>query len=103
LTCIGTMFPGRVAASLLHAVGLPELVTDNLDSYAALARKLARDPPLLAGIRQRLAQNRSTYPLFDTDRFARHIEQAYVTMRENHRRGDAPRSFSVAPIDSAGR
>jgi protein O-GlcNAc transferase len=103
LTCIGTMFPGRVAASLLHAVGLPDLVTDSLDSYAALALKLARDPPLLAGIRQRLAQNRSTYPLFDTHRFARHIEQAYVTMLENHRRGDAPRSFSVAPIDGASR
>jgi protein O-GlcNAc transferase len=103
LTCIGRTFPGRVAASLLHAVGLPELVTDNLDSYAALALKLARNPPLLAGIRQRLTQNRLTCPLFDTDRFTRHIEQAYVTMLDNHRQGGGPRSFSVAPVDSASR
>jgi protein O-GlcNAc transferase len=82
---------------------LPELVTDNLDSYAALALKLARNPPLLAGIRQRLTQNRLTCPLFDTDRFTRHIEQAYVTMLDNHRQGGGPRSFSVAPVDSASR
>jgi predicted O-linked N-acetylglucosamine transferase (SPINDLY family) len=102
LTCIGKAFPGRVAASLLHAVGLPELVTDNLDSYAALAVKLARDPSSLAAIRQRLERNRLTCPLFDTGRFTRHIEQAYVTMLENHR-GGGPRSFSVAPLDTAGR
>lgn len=101
LTCIGRTFAGRVAASLLHSVGLPDLVTDSLDSYAALAVKLARDPRLLAAIRQRLQQNRLTYPLFDTDRFRRHLERAYEMMHENAREGGSPRSFSVAPVDTA--
>ena len=60
LTCMGDAFAGRVAASLLHAVGLPELVTANLDDYEALALKLARDPALLAEIKAKLAHNRDT-------------------------------------------
>jgi predicted O-linked N-acetylglucosamine transferase (SPINDLY family) len=102
LTWIGSTFPGRVAASLLQAVGLPELVTHTREDYEALALRLAREPALLAGIRLRLQQNRLTYPLFDTARFARHIERAYETMHENVRQGRAPRSFSVAPIDPSG-
>ena len=98
LTCIGTTFPGRVAASLLQSVGLPDMVTRTLDDYESLALKLAREPILLAEIRQRLEQNRLTYPLFNTDRFARHIEQAYVTMHENQRQGREPASFRVDPI-----
>jgi protein O-GlcNAc transferase len=97
LTCIGTTFPGRVAASLLQSVGLPDMVTGTLGDYESLALKLARAPALLAGIRQRLEQNRLTCPLFDTDRFARHIEQAYVTMCENQRQGRGPQSFRVDP------
>ena len=100
LTCIGSTLMGRVAASLLQSVGLPDLVTGALDDYEALALKLAREPALLADIRQRLEQNRLTYPLFDTDRFARHIERAYETMRENVREGRGPQSFSVEPIES---
>ena len=99
LTCIGATFPGRVAASLLQSVGLPDLVTRTLDDYESLALKLAREPILLAEMRQRLEQNRLTYPLFNTDRFVRHIEQAYVTMYENHRQGREPKSFRVDPID----
>ena len=98
LTCIGNTLAGRVAASLLHAVGLPELVTDNLDDYEALALKLATDRALLQSIRHRLEQNRLTAPLFDTDRSRRHIEQAYTTMWEIYRRGESPRSFSVEPV-----
>ena len=90
---------GRVAASLLQSVGLSDMVTTALEDYEALALKLAREPALLAGIRQRLEQNRLTYPLFDTDRFARHIERAYVTMCENQRQGRGPQSFRVDPID----
>ncbi len=74
LTCPGHSFIGRVAASLLHAVGLPELVTASLDEYEALALELASDREALQAIRQRLEANRSTYPLFDTDRLRRHIE-----------------------------
>ena len=87
LTCLGSTFPGRVAASLLQAVGLPELITHSLGDYEALALRLAREPGLLSSLKSRLAQNRNTFPLFDTKRLARHVEAAYVTMWERHRRG----------------
>jgi predicted O-linked N-acetylglucosamine transferase (SPINDLY family) len=98
LTCIGSAFPGRVAASLLNAVGLPELITHNLEEYEALAFKLATTPTLLAEIRAKLAKNRITHPLFDTDRFRRHIEAAYTTMWERQQRGELPTGFAVQPI-----
>ena len=88
-----------MAASLLHAVGVPELIACNLEEYKALALKLARDPALLAEIKAKLVRNRDTYPLFNTDRFARHIEAAYTTMWETWQRGEVPKSFSVEPID----
>jgi predicted O-linked N-acetylglucosamine transferase (SPINDLY family) len=100
LTCMGTTFAGRVAASLLHAIGLPELVTHSLEEYEALAVKLASDPAMLRSIRQKLEQNRLTQPLFDTDRFRRHIEAAYTTMWEIWQRGEKPKSFAVEPISS---
>ena len=71
ITCRGTAFSGRVAASLLSAVGLPELITENLDDYEKLAVKLARDPKLLASIRGKLAANRLTAPLLDIPADAR--------------------------------
>jgi protein O-GlcNAc transferase len=100
LTCRGSSFVGRVAASMLQAVGLPELVTDDLEAYEALALRLATDAPLLGSLRRRLAQNRATCTLFDTDRLRRHIEAAYTTMWERQRRGESPQSFSVEPVDS---
>jgi predicted O-linked N-acetylglucosamine transferase (SPINDLY family) len=102
VTCRGDAFAGRVAASLLAAIGLPELVTSNLDAYEALILKLARDAALLNSFRLRLQQNRSTYPLFDTDRFRRNIEAAYTKMHEIAERGEAPRSFSVEPETDHG-
>jgi protein O-GlcNAc transferase len=100
LTCVGTTFAGRVAASLLHAIGLPELITRNLDEYEALAVKLASDQEMLRSIRDKLERNRHSHPLFDSDRFRRHIEAAYMTMWEIWRKGESPRSFSVEPINS---
>jgi protein O-GlcNAc transferase len=97
LTCAGATYAARVAGSLLHAVGLPELITDSLDAYEALALKLARDPALLASFRHRLARNRETFPLFDTARFTRHLESAYTAMWERQQRGEPPESFAVAP------
>jgi len=93
LTCRGQTFAARVAASLLHAVGLPELVADNLQAYETLALRLATDSSLLGGLREKLAQNRLTRPLFDTDRFCRHIESAYMTMWDLWQRGERPQSF----------
>jgi len=87
-----------VAASLLNAVGLPEMVTDGLDEYETLALKLAREPALLQSIRRKLEQNRLSCLLFDTDRFRRHIEAAYTTMWEMHQRGETPCGFCVDPV-----
>jgi protein O-GlcNAc transferase len=98
LTCAGRSFAGRVAASLLHAAGLPQLTTRNLEEYEALALKLAAEPSLLQSIRRKLAANRLECPLFDTDRFRRHIEAAYATMWDIYRRGEAPRSFKIEPL-----
>jgi protein O-GlcNAc transferase len=96
LTCTGRAFAGRVAASLLHAVGLPELVTDSLEAYESMALRLGNEPAQLAELRTRLESNRLTHPLFDTDRFRRHIEQAYVTMWERWQRGEPPDNFRVS-------
>jgi protein O-GlcNAc transferase len=96
LTCAGATFASRVAGSLLHAVGLAELVTHTLLDYEALALKLARDPSALAGLKQKLARNRGSSSLFDTVRTARHLEAAYTEMAERQRRGEAPQAFAVA-------
>jgi predicted O-linked N-acetylglucosamine transferase (SPINDLY family) len=98
LTCSGATFASRVAGSLLGAVGLPELITPSLSDYELLALKLARDPALLSSLRERLARNRATFPLFDTARFARHVEAAYTTMLERRQRGEPPRGFAVPPM-----
>jgi predicted O-linked N-acetylglucosamine transferase (SPINDLY family) len=80
ITCYGKSFPGRVAASLLKAIGLPELVTRRLEDYEALAQELALNPSLLKATREKLARNRLTTPLYDSDRFRRNIEAAYEAM-----------------------
>jgi predicted O-linked N-acetylglucosamine transferase (SPINDLY family) len=80
VTCAGATFAGRVAASVLHAAGLPDLVTASLDEDESLARRLALDPSLLHSLRGKLQHGRSTMPLFDSDRFRRHLETAYRTM-----------------------
>ena len=84
---------------MLKAVGVPELITSSREEYEALAMALATRPDRLAGIRAKLAQNRATYPLFDTDRFCRHIEAAYTTMWERQQKGEPPESFAVEPIE----
>ena len=95
LTCMGNRFAGRVAASLLHAAGLTELVTESLDGYEAKARELARDPAALGAIKTRLQHNRATHRLFDTTRFTRNLEKAYLTMWERRLRGLPPQRFAV--------
>ena len=97
LTCPGRTFAGRVAGSLLRAVGLPELIARDMEEYESLALVLARDRAKLEQLRAKLAQNRESAPLFDTDRFRRHIEAAYATMHEIALRGEEPRPFAVSP------
>ena len=79
----GDTFAGLVAASLLTAIGLPELIAADADAYEALAERLARDPAELARLRATLAQNRLTVPLFDAGGFTRDIEALYLEMIEN--------------------
>ena len=95
VTCRGDTFAGRVAASVLTAAGLPELVTETLDDYEALALRLARDPQALASIKAKLAANRETEPLFDVARFTRHLEAAFATMHERRLKGLPPEGFAV--------
>jgi protein O-GlcNAc transferase len=97
LTCLGSTFAGRVAASLLNAVGLPELVTTSLADYEALALQIASDPALCGALKQKLGRNRQVFPLFDTARFTRHIEAAYTTMWQRYQAGEPPQSFAVEP------
>ena len=80
LTCLGDTFAGRVAASLLNAIDIPELIATTLAEYEHLAIELATRPDKLAAIKQKLSDNRLTTPLFDTALFTRHLEAAYTAM-----------------------
>jgi len=100
VTCLGRSFAGRVAASLLTALDVPELITATPAEYEALALALARDPARLAALRAKLATNRTTAPLFDAPRFCRHIEAGYETMVQIAEAGEAPRPFDVPLIAS---
>ena len=84
LTCVGESFASRVAASLLSAIELPELVTETQADYEALAIELATNPAKLKAIKGKLEKNRLTTPLFDTAVFAKHIETAYTKMYERY-------------------
>ena len=95
LTCPGPTFAGRVGASLLRAVGLPELIVADLQAYEARALDLARHPERLAELRAKLAANRLRAPLFDTERFTRDLERAYGRMWEIHRGGGAPQPVAI--------
>jgi len=95
VTLHGGGFAGRVAGSLLHAVGLPELITETLAHYESTALALAQDRERLGAIKAKLAGNRAIVPLFDTNRFCRHIESAYETMWSRHQRGEPPAGFAV--------
>lgn len=97
LTCLGNSFAGRVGASMLHAVGLAELVVADLQAYEVLALRLASDRDRLAAIRRRLQDSHAAHPLFDTNRTRRHLECAYSTMHAIARRGERARGFAVEP------
>jgi protein O-GlcNAc transferase len=99
LTCADEAFASRYAGSLLRAVGLEELITTSLNDYEQLAIKLATTPSLLSEIREKLTRNRTTYPLFNTQRFTRHLEVAYTAMWERYQRGEAPETFEVPALE----
>lgn len=96
LTRVGEAFAGRVAASLLNAIDIPELITTTQDQYEALAVELAANPKRLKKIGEKLARNRLTKPLFDTELFTKHIEDAYVQMYERYQ-ADLPPDHIYVP------
>jgi predicted O-linked N-acetylglucosamine transferase (SPINDLY family) len=96
LTCTGEAFASRVAASLLNAIGLPELITSTQAEYEALAIELATDPEHLEKIRQKLVRNRLTTPLFDTKVFTTRMEDAYKQMHERYQGNLPPEDIYVA-------
>lgn len=95
MTCLGDTFAGRVGASLLRAIQLPELIVTTMVDYERLAIELGNNPARLAGLKAMLARHRLTTPLFDTARFAHHIEAAYAEMMDRHQAGLAPGHIRV--------
>ena len=95
LTQLGESFAGRVAGSLLTAIGLTDLITSTPEQYEALAIALATDPARLASFRERLARNRLTAPLFDTRRYTRDLEAAFETIHTRYQAGLAPAHIVV--------
>lgn len=95
LTCAGDTFASRVAGSLLHAVGLPALVTHSLEDYAALALDLVTAPDRLVALRAQLAAQRLSAPLFDVQSYTRALEALYRGMWERHAAGLPPQALDV--------
>jgi predicted O-linked N-acetylglucosamine transferase (SPINDLY family) len=87
---MGQSFASRVAASLLNAIGLPELITSTQEEYEVLAIELAMNPQKLSDIKLKLANNRLSAPLFDTPLFAKNLENAYIEMHGRYHAGLEP-------------
>lgn len=98
ITRPGDGFASRVAASLLHAIGLPDLIAESMEDYERLALAIATDPARLASIRARLGANLSTAPLFDSQRFTRHIERGYELAFGRYLNGLGPDHIDVPDI-----
>jgi len=101
VTCRGHAFPARVAASLLHAVGLPELVTDSLAEYESLALALASKPESVSAIKARLRLQQHTHALFDTERFCHNLEHSLLSMTQAATPAPPPMS-AAAPATAPG-
>jgi protein O-GlcNAc transferase len=97
VTLKGNHFASRVSASLIKAVGLPELVCSSPEAYETIAVSLARDARRLSAIRAKLSKNKMTEPLFDSEQTVRSIEKGYARMWENYTQGRAPQPFTVQP------
>jgi protein O-GlcNAc transferase len=97
LTCLGNAFVGRVAASLLNAVGLPELITTSLAQYEQLALELAHAPERLLAMRQKLLTDQLDFPLFDLARKREHLETAYLEMHSRTSKGLPHGPFEIVP------
>jgi predicted O-linked N-acetylglucosamine transferase (SPINDLY family) len=99
LTVLGATFAGRVAASLLRAANLPELIAPSLSEYEGLALRLAHEPVRVLALKDKLMRNRESVPLFDTARFTRHLEAAFASMWERAQNGLPPAEFSIGRME----
>ncbi len=95
ITRLGATFAGRVAASLLTAHGLPELITTSTSGYEALAIDLARHPDRLTSIRNKTQQHRADFPLFDSGLFTKHFEHGLRWMMQRHRANLPPEHYPI--------
>lgn len=100
ITCLGNIFVGRVCASLLQACGLPELITNSLEEYEALALRLASNRAELDRLKLKLNSVRQSAPLFDTATYACNLEAAFSHMMRLHSEGRSPEAFAVAEISA---
>ncbi|WP_417310224.1 tetratricopeptide repeat protein [Devosia sp.] len=96
LTLPGETFASRVAASLLTAIDMPELIVDSREAYVETAVAIGNDPARAAALKEKLAQNRETSPLFDMESYTRHLEAAFTAMVERARQGLPPDHIEVA-------
>ena len=96
LTLMGQSFASRVAASLLNAIGLPELIPNTQEEYEALAIELAMNPQKLRDIKLKLARNRLATPLFDTPLFTKNLEAAYIKMMDRYHKNLEPDHITIA-------
>ncbi len=103
ITLLGAHFASRVSASLLYALGLPELVTHSIEDYRDLALRLAQNPGDLRALKEKLAKNRRAQPLFDTPRFAKNLEHAYQGMWETHLADKRPKPIQVSDRPITGK
>jgi len=95
ITTMGQHFASRVSASMLKAVGLPELITRDTKEYEQLAIKLANNPEKLTALRSKLSANLKTEPLFDTKKLTKHLEKAYEIAYKNFNKGKAPKKIEI--------
>ena len=96
LTLMGSTFPGRVGASLLKAIDLPELITNTQEEYEALAIELAMNPQKLREIKLKLARNRLATPLFDTPLFTKNLETILIKMMDRYHKNLEPDHITIA-------
>lgn len=98
LTYKGTNFASRVSESLLNAIGLPEMIADSPDDYVNRAVHYYNNREELGQIRKRLEANRFTHPLFNADRYCRHLEKAYEMMADRAKADLPPDHFEVPAL-----
>jgi predicted O-linked N-acetylglucosamine transferase (SPINDLY family) len=95
ITCKGNTFATRVASSLLTAIGLPELITTTPEEYTRCIIELVQHPEKYHAIKQKLAVNRTTKPLFNTARFVQHLEKGYQLIWQRYQQGLPPMQIKI--------